>query len=331
MRSFVDALAREWVKLKQSYPIEAETLYLGGGTPSLLPADAFRRLAELFRPWQTAEATLEANPRTVTREKAMVWRKLGIGRVSLGAQSLDPAVLRTLGRRHLAQDVERAITTLREIGFENINVDLLFGVPGQSLASWVETLSQVIAIGPEHVSAYELTYEEDTPFFEARKAGIWREDEDRSVAMYRAAQDLLESAGYRQYEISNYARPGWASSHNQAYWEGEDYLGLGPGACSTVGLRRWQNRRDTHGYVAALSAGYDPPREEEALSEEVRRRERILLGLRTSRGVPFSSVEGETEHVRALLQQGLAEISGGSFRLTGEGRLLADGIAALFA
>ncbi|QSR84215.1 radical SAM family heme chaperone HemW [Methylacidimicrobium sp. B4] len=330
MRVFVTALLREWEKLRKSLPVEVETLYLGGGTPSLLPLDAFRQLADAFRPWESVEATLEANPRTVTREKAAAWRDLGIGRVSLGVQSLDPAVLRTLGRRHGPQDVERTVAILREAGFGNINVDLLFGVPGQSPASWEETLTRVIAIGPEHVSAYELTYEEDTPFFEARAAGVWREDEELSIAMYRTAWNLLESSGYRQYEVSNYARPGWASLHNQGYWMGNDYLGLGPGACSTVGLRRWQNRRNTTDYIAALSAGQDPPREEEALSKEVRQRERLLLGLRTSRGVPYSWIEGEAEHARALIGQGLAELSDGTFRLTPEGRLLADGIAGLF-
>ncbi|WP_202213189.1 radical SAM family heme chaperone HemW [Methylacidimicrobium sp. AP8] len=330
MRSFVEALLLEWDRLRRTYPIAARTLYFGGGTPSLLPLDAFRRLAEALRPWESVEATLEANPRTVTPEKAAAWRELGIGRVSLGVQSLDPAVLRTLGRRHRPRDVERTMAVLREAGFENINVDLIFGVPGQSIASWKETLEGVIAMAPAHISAYELTYEEDTPFFEARAAGVWREDEERSIAMYREAWSLLEAAGYRQYEISNYARPGRECLHNQGYWMGDDYLGLGPGAFSTVGLRRWQNRRHTGRYVAALSAGREPPREEEGLSEEVRRRERLMLGLRTSRGIPYSWIEGEAERARALIGQGLAELSDGTFRLTPEGRLLADGIAGLF-
>lgn len=295
-----------------------------------VPLDAFRRLAEAFQPWESLEATIEANPRTVTPRKASAWRELGIGRVSLGVQSLDPAVLRTLGRRHGPEDVRRGVSILREAGIGNINVDLLFGVPGQSMASWEETLEEVLAIGPEHVSAYELTYEEDTPFFEARAAGIWREDQTRSIEMYRTAWRLLEAAGYRQYEISNYARSGWASLHNQGYWQGNDYLGLGPGACSTVGSLRWQNRRNTEEYTAALSAGEAPPREEEALSEETRRRERLFLGLRTSQGIPASWVEGEAENTRTLIGQGLAEFAGGTFRLTPEGRLLADGIAGLF-
>lgn len=330
MRVFVDALLQEWERVSRDYPVEAETLYLGGGTPSLLPLDAFRRLAEALLPWEAREATLEANPRTVTPEKASAWRELGVGRVSLGVQSLDSAVLRTLGRRHTPEDVKRAFGTLRDAGFTNINVDLLFAVPGQSRASWEETLGGAMALGPEHVSAYELTYEEDTPFFEARAAGIWREDENRSIEMYRTAWRLLEEAGYRQYEISNYARPDWASLHNQGYWKGDDYLGLGPGACSTVGLRRWQNRRHTEKYIAALSAGQDPPREQEPLSEELRQRERLLLGLRTSSGIPAAWIAGNSEAAGALTRQGLAELSEGTFRLTPEGRLLADGIAGLF-
>ncbi|WP_178087576.1 radical SAM family heme chaperone HemW [Methylacidimicrobium cyclopophantes] len=330
MRVFVDALLGEWKRIAQAHPVEIETLYLGGGTPSLLPLDAFQRLADALRPWEAFEATIEANPRTVTPEKASAWRNLGIGRVSLGVQSLDPAVLRTLGRRHTPADVERTVAILREAGFRNLNMDLLLGVPGQSPASWEETLGRTIALGPEHLSAYELTYEEDTPFFQARAAGIWREEEGRTIAMYRTAWRILEGAGYRQYEISNYARSGYESLHNQAYWRGRDYLGLGPGACSTVGSRRWQNRRRTQEYIAALQADRDPPREEEALSEAIRRRERCFLGLRTSEGIPVSWIDGHSEDLRALLDQGLAELSKGVFRLTPEGRLLADGIAALF-
>ncbi|WP_018290787.1 radical SAM family heme chaperone HemW [Verrucomicrobium sp. 3C] len=330
MRVFLDALLREWEGVCRDYPVEAETLYLGGGTPSLLPLDAFLRLAEAIHPWEAREATLEANPRTVTPEKASAWCELGVGRVSLGVQSLDSTVLRTLGRRHTPEDVKRAVCTLRDAGCRNINVDLLFAVPGQSPASWHETLEGAIALGPEHISAYELTYEEDTPFFRARAAGIWHEDENRSIEMYRTAWRLLEDAGYRQYEISNYGRPGWASLHNQGYWKGNDYLGLGPGACSTVGLRRWQNRRQTDGYIAALLAGQDPPREQEPLSEELRQRERLLLGLRTSGGIPASWIGENSEDVCALTRQGLAELSDGTFRLTPEGRLLADGIAGLF-
>jgi oxygen-independent coproporphyrinogen-3 oxidase len=330
MRTFLDALLREWERVSRDYPVEAETLYLGGGTPSLLPLDAFRRLAEALHPWEAVEATLEANPRTVTPAKAVAWRELGVGRVSLGVQSLDSDVLRTLGRRHTAEDVKEAVSTLRDAGFRNINVDLLFAVPGQSPASWHETLGGAIALGPEHISAYELTYEEDTPFFKARAAGIWTEDENRSIEMYRTAFRLLEDAGYRQYEISNYAQPGRASLHNQGYWKGNDYLGLGPGACSTVGLRRWQNRRDTGRYIAALSAGQDPPREQEPLSEEQRQCERLLLGLRTSGGIPASWIGGNSDAALALTRQGLAELSEGNFRLTPEGRLLADGIAGLF-
>lgn len=330
MRIFVDALLREWERIVRAYPVETQTLYLGGGTPSLLPLDSFRRLADALRPWDASEATIEANPRTVTPEKASAWRELGIGRVSLGVQSLDSDVLRTLGRRHHPEDVEKAVSILRDAGFGNVSLDLLFGVPGQSPASWEETLGRAIALGPEHVSAYELTYEEDTPFFKARAAGIWREDENRSIAMYRTAWRLLEGAGYRQYEISNYARSGWASLHNQGYWKGSDYLGLGPGACSTVGFLRWQNHRDTKAYIAALSAGQDPPREEEPLSEGVRQRERLLLGLRTSSGIPASWIDGNSQTARTLIEQGLAELTKDAFRLTPEGRLLADGIAGLF-
>lgn len=330
MRRFVDAILREWERVAQDIPVEVETLYLGGGTPSLLPLDAFRRLGEVLRPWEASEATLEANPRTVNPAKASAWRELGIGRVSLGVQSLDPAVLQTLGRRHSPEDVKRAVSILRAAGFRNLNMDLLFGVPGQSLASWEETLEGAIALAPEHVSAYELTYEEETPFFAARAAGIWREDEAQSIAMYRAAWRILEAAGYRQYEISNYARPGWACLHNQGYWKGSDYLGLGPGACATVGLDRWQNHRNTREYIAALSAGRNPPRERERLSEELRQRERLLLGLRTSSGVPISWLGEDSDTARFLTRERLAEFSEGRFRLTPDGRLMADGIAGLF-
>ena len=181
------------------------------------------------------EFTLEVNPATVTPEKAAAWRAAGVNRISLGAQSFDAEMLKLLGRQHAPDDIAETCALLREHGFENINIDLMFALPGQSEAKWEETLRAALACAPKHISAYALTYEEDTPFFEKLQQGEWRQDEAREIAMFERTRDVLGAAGLVDYEISNFARPGFESRHNLAYWRGADYLGLGPSACSTIG------------------------------------------------------------------------------------------------
>ena len=207
------------------------------------------------------EFTLEVNPATVTAEKAAAWREAGVNRISLGAQSFDATLLKTLGRQHAPEDIPATIELLRWHGFDNINLDLMFALPGQSEGQWEETLRAALACAPRHISAYALTYEEDTPFFEKLSTGEWRQDEQREITMFERTRTALAKAGLFDYEISNFALPGFESRHNLAYWRGAEYLGLGPSACSTIGGLRWRNVPNTAAYVKRIVAG-DPVRGE---------------------------------------------------------------------
>ena len=191
------------------------------------------------------EFTLEVNPATVTPEKAAAWRAAGVNRISLGAQSFDAEMLKVLGRQHAPGDIAETCALLREHGFDNINIDLMFALPSQAEAKWEETLQAALACAPQHISAYALTYEEDTPFFEKLQRGEWRQDEEREIAMFERTREVLAAAGFIDYEISNFAQTGFESQHNLGYWRGADYLGLGPSACSTIGDQRWRNVPDT--------------------------------------------------------------------------------------
>jgi oxygen-independent coproporphyrinogen-3 oxidase len=274
------------------------------------------------------EFTLEVNPATVTDDKARAWRAAGVNRISLGAQSFEPAMLELLGRQHGPRDVVETCALLRGHGFENINLDLMFALPGQSLARWEATLEAALACRPDHVSAYALTYEEDTPFFEKR--GLWQLTEDVEIAMFERTRERLAAAGILGYEISNFARPGYESRHNLGYWRGADYLGLGPSACSTIGGARWRNVANTPLYVARVNGGGSAREEQEALDAVTRAKERIMFGLRMREGVSrgeFVEADGE---LRRLAQEGLTIEEAGRVFLTARGRLLADSVAELF-
>ena len=189
------------------------------------------------------EWTCEANPGSVSERKAKLLRESGVNRISLGVQSFDDGLLQLLGREHSALQAEASFHLLRRAGFENLNVDLMFGLPGQTLTQWEETLRRAVALGPDHISAYCLTYEEDTDFFLRHARGEFRTDAEADADFFLLAGELLGAAGLEQYEVSNYARPGFESVHNRAYWSGEDYLGLGPSAVSTLGCaagRTWR-------------------------------------------------------------------------------------------
>ncbi|HRQ91175.1 MAG TPA: radical SAM family heme chaperone HemW, partial [Bacteroidia bacterium] len=257
-REFVDALLTE-AERRSPDGFAPETVYFGGGTPSLLSptllARLIRGLAERIDLSQVREWTLEANPATFDLEKAQLMRELGADRISLGVQSFQPSVLATLGRDHTAAEAAEAFYLLREAGFENLSVDLMFSIPGQDLALWQADLAAALALGPEHVSAYNLTYEEDTEFLDRHRQGELDTDEDRDADLFYAALDTLTGSGYRHYEISNYAKPGFESRHNHAYWSGAEYLGLGPGAVSTTGRERSKTLPDTSAYVRAVKAG----------------------------------------------------------------------------
>ena len=330
-REFVAALREEWRRARDEFPLALETIYFGGGTPSILSAQLFAELArELPREPVAREFTLEVNPATVTPEKAAAWRAAGVNRISLGAQSFDAELLKLLGRQHAPGDIAETCALLREQGFANINIDLMFALPGQSEAKWEETLRAALACAPNHISAYALTYEEDTPFFEKLQRGEWRQDEAREIAMFERTRDVLGAAGLVDYEISNFARPGFESQHNLAYWRGADYLGLGPSACSTIGGLRWRNVPDTRAYAERIARGDSLRTELEALDPATRAKERIMFGLRMREGVARAEFGDDAGRLKELATHGLAFEEAGRVRLTPRGKLVADSVAGMF-
>ncbi len=275
------------------------------------------------------EWSFEANPATFNAAKVEQWRQLGITRVSLGVQSFSPRLLRLLGREHSPEQVAESVSLLRAAGMPQVNIDLMFSLPTQSLAEWRHTLEAALELSPDHVSTYNLTYEEDTAFFELYGADA--ADEESDVEMFCLAEDLLSAAGFRHYEISNYARgDACRSLHNLACWRGEDYYGLGPGACGTVNGLRYRNVEDTAAYTAALvQQGVLPPCHVEHLGEDARRTELLGLRLRTDEGLPAHFIRPQDAAFISMLQQeGLASLdAAGSLFLTRVGRLVADEIA----
>ena len=332
-RAFVDAILAE-AERRGARDLAPETVYFGGGTPSLLSPTLLERLmgglAERFDFSRVSEYTLEANPATFDLEKARLMRDLGADRISLGVQSFQASVLSTLGRDHTPADAIEAFETLREAGFEKLGLDLMFSIPGQDLALWRADLEQAALLGPEHVSAYNLTYEEDTEFLTKHQEGELDSDEDRDASLFHEASAFFEGAGYVHYEISNYARPGFESRHNRAYWSGADYLGLGPGAVSTMNGRRWKTLPDTAAYVRAVTAGIDTAVEMENLSEEDLRLEALAMQLRTREGAPARLLH-EPNPLESLIEEGWIERRGDRIVLTREGRALADPIAGMLA
>jgi len=327
-RELVMALRTEWQRARAEFPLALETIYFGGGTPSILSAELFTELARELVP--TQEFTLEVNPATVTPEKAAAWKAAGVSRISLGAQSFDAEMLRLLGRQHTPEDIPQTCTLLREHGFENINIDLMFALPGQSEAKWEETLLAALACQPKHISAYALTYEEDTPFFEKLQRGEWRQDETREIAMFERTRAVLGAAGLIDYEISNFAQPGFESQHNLAYWRGADYLGLGPSACSTIDGMRWRNVPDTRAYVKRITESESVREEKETLDAATRAKERIMFGLRMREGVALLEFGPETSRLKELKENGIAFEHDGRVRLTPRGQLVADSVAGMF-
>lgn len=290
----------------------------------------FKGLREVFDLSEIQEITLEANPATFTAKTANWYAELGVTRVSLGIQSFHPQHLKTLGREHTVTQARQSIEALQEGRNLEVNIDLIFSVPGQSLSDWKDTLHEAIAARPDHISAYNLTYEEDTSFFEQFEKGTFIEDPDLNAKMFSLGHELLTAAGYEHYETSNYARPGKRSRHNEGYWIGNEYLGLGPSAVSTISRIRWQNVPDTNAYLKQISAVGHAQHDTEELNDEAWRLERLALQLRTTEGLPKHYLLPETD-LTSLKSQGLLTESETHIRLTGQGPLLVDSIAAELA
>ena len=331
---FCEAILSDLDLLRTRFAILPETIYFGGGTPTALTTGQLefllKRFAQHLDLSSLQEWTIEANPGSVSARKAALLRSLGITRISLGVQSWNDDLLKLLGREHNARQAEESFRLLRAAGFSNINVDLMFGLPGQTIEQWKLTLEKTIALQPDHISAYCLTYEEDTEFFLRHARGEFRQDVDSDAEFFELAMSTLENAGYEHYEISNYARPGFASVHNYAYWLSKDYLGIGPSAVSTVGMQRWQNVCDYRAYIDRLFAGRSPSASTETLTHEMKRTERIALSLRTSDGVSTSELMGFTQQANELIALGLLQQSNGNLVLTRRGKALADSVAEAF-
>jgi oxygen-independent coproporphyrinogen III oxidase len=330
---FIDALTSEARARIPAAGHHPRTLYLGGGTPSMLSPGHLRKLFndlhDLVDFTRLEEVTMEANPATFDLAKARLFCDLGITRVSLGIQSFSPHVLATLGREHSAGEAAASVGILREAGIPQVNIDLMFSIPGQSSGDWESTLHQTIALAPDHVSAYNLTYEEDTAFLESLKRGEFSPSEDTDARFFELADEILTKSGFDHYETSNYALTGCRSTHNQGYWRGEDYLGLGPSAVSTLGTIRSKNIADTPQYVTRIQAIGNALAESEVLDGEARRIERIALGLRTSEGISIDLLdENGRKRAATLANEGLAEIRERRLVLVHKGRALVDPIAA---
>lgn len=331
---FCEALLREIEEVSDRFPLRLETIFFGGGTPTALTTSqlefllgGLRRRLDLSR---LVEWTLEANPGSVSARKAALLRAMGVSRISLGVQSWDDELLKLLGREHNAAQAETSFQILRDAGFANLSIDLMFGLPGQTLWQWEADLEKTIRLQPDHISTYCLTYEEDTDFFLRHSRGEFREDPESDAQFLEAAMSMLERAGYEHYEISNYARPGFASAHNRGYWAGDDYLGIGPSAFSTVGMRRLQNVRDYRAYADRILAGESAVTSTEMLTPEMKRAERIALALRTRDGISSRELESWPDESREFIDLGLLREVNGNFILTPRGKLLADSVAEAF-
>lgn len=337
-RAYVDALLAELALERELLADPLETVFLGGGTPTFTES---RELARLLAALPGAEeVTVEANPETVTPELARALRAGGVTRVSLGAQSFQPHLLAVLERRAGPDDVRRAVYLLRDAGFDNISLDLLYGIPGQSTADLEGDLAAALALGPAHLSCYELEAKPGTRFTHAHGEELARQAEALEGHLERVVA-VLTSAGYRWYETSSFclepARAGGRdlrAHHNLAYWRGRDYLGLGIGAVSTVAGVRRRNAASLGAYLGALRAGGPPPRELEPLDDSTRLRERLLLGLRLDEPLPLAAVAGVLDRTAAerLAAGGLVELGGANgastIALTHRGRFLGGGVTA---
>jgi oxygen-independent coproporphyrinogen-3 oxidase len=315
--------------------VDVDTVFFGGGTPTLLPPSLLARvlthLRERFAIHPDAEVTIEANPDTVDGRSLAEIRDSGFDRLSIGVQSFDPLVLDALERVHRPDSSRRAFAAARRAGFRNVNLDLIFGVHGETLASWRRTLEAAIGLGPEHLSCYALTVEPATPLGRRVAAGLTpAPDPDVQADMFELACGLLAGAGYVHYEISNWARAGFECRHNLGYWRRRPYAALGAGAHGFRDGRRWWNLRPPVAYLEAVERGTLPVGGEERVKGEPARLEEVFLALRTPEGFPLEGVTGG-RHAAELVDAGLLSRRGGRLVLTERGMFLANEIALALA
>ena len=347
--AYVDALLEEIRGFDEPEDYEVVTVFFGGGTPSILPGQAIFRIMEALREKfsfrKGAEITLEANPGTVDKEKLSFYKKAGINRLSFGLQSADAEELKKLGRIHTWEKFLESFQLAREAGFSNINVDLMSALPGQTKESWEKTLRQVLALQPEHISAYSLIIEEGTPFYQLYEKDVERRDageepelipsEEEERAMYEATGRILKEQGYLHYEISNYAKPGRECCHNLGYWQRRDYLGFGLGASTLLNPVRYKNTEDLEAYLG----GDFSKKEFFVLTKDNQIEETMFLGLRVLEGVSKEQFREQfscelrvvyRKELDKLEKEGLLEEEGDFVRLTSRGIGLSNPVLAEF-
>jgi oxygen-independent coproporphyrinogen-3 oxidase len=322
------------------WPGPVTTAFWGGGTPGLLAPRALARLAAVVRAragGAPAEWTVELAPASVTPARLSVLREAGVTRISMGVQSFQPARLEALGRLHTREQVHRAYERVRAAGFANVNLDLMFALPGQAAEEWEADLAEAIALAPEHLSTYCLTFEEDTALWARLAAGQVKLDPEREARFYELTWARLAAAGYDQYEIANFARPGRACRHNLHTWRMHEWVGLGPSAASQHGGWRGANVADLAAWSAGVARGERMTRDRVRLTPALLAEDALIFGLRTNEGVdlgawrrrvPDAPWDEAAARLGGLEEEGLVRREGAVFRLTGRGRLLADGVGA---
>jgi oxygen-independent coproporphyrinogen III oxidase len=314
----------------------AKTIFFGGGTPTYLPSSQLIQLLQtvmaVHPPVEGCEITSEANPGTVDAEKFGAMREAGFNRISLGAQSFFDSDLLTLGRIHQAGHIEKAVKAAREAGFENMNVDLMFALPGQSQKAWEHNLQRAIDLGTDHLSLYGLTLEPNTPFYKQHLKGqLTLPEEEDQVRMYNASIARTAEAGFTQYEISNFAKPGRECLHNLCYWHNEHYAGYGPGAVGFMNGRRYTNLKHPDGYCRAVETDAPVWFEEERLSEENQRMERLMLGLRLNEGLDISGLRLDLNKLKNVVDRGWLARDENRLKLTDEGRHFCSEVTLMLA
>lgn len=322
VNSYLKALGQELARHRKT---PFATLYIGGGTPSLLSPNQFLDLFNLIRAnidvSRLTESTIESNPESLSREKLGVYRELGINRLSIGLQSTSNKFLSILGRVHSWEKFLESYRLAREAGFSNLNVDLIYGIPGQTLKDWRLSLKEVVDLEPEHISVYPLKIEAGTPYF---LAGV-KVDENLQADMYLSASEFLLREGFEHYEISNFCRPGYSCEHNLNYWDDGDFIGIGISAASHVSGRRWKNNRSLSEYIRILAEGGEVVEETSILNNEEFIKEKLMLNLRLKFGVSEKALsKWAGPEKEKFLRLGLAILENESFRLTPQGWLLSN-------
>lgn len=325
-RKYVETLRKE-IRLRGGRTLR--TLYVGGGTPTVLSIETleeiFRTVYEYFELSPGAEVTVEANPGTIDKKKTSALVSLGVNRLSIGVQSFDDAELRLLGRCHTAKEALKAVGSL---GVENFSIDLIYGIPGQSMQSWRRTVAMALDAGPSHISSYELTAEPGTRFYEDLAEGrLEPPDESLVVEMFDYGRDTFQKGGLKHYEISNFARHGFECRHNLNYWKRGEYIGVGAGAHSFEDGRRSRNTVYVFKYIEMLAKGALPVEESVEVTAEEEIKEIIFLGLRLTRGIDIRKMGFLADAAAELIDDRLLSIEDGRLRLTREGLLVANAVA----